>query len=433
MKVSEPFRILLVEDVPEAALMTKDELEQIRPSEFFGVTQTAMEVVIARCQQEADVAITLGKFDLILLDLKYPLTAPDNSAPLNATETDSLEVNGFQGIEWLPTLRRHLPEAAIVILTAYTEGGLENAVRAIRDYQADEFLDKNLPWTSIRARLLTAWQRHSDRARADRLREEVWELLQSRALRTYGEDLVETINRMKFSFYRVATGIEGGDPSVMAEAPNRIRAHYDALQREVLAMNHRLTSGPERGLERAPVGQLVREVASLYEPLFWKEGAEVHVERLRPEDWFEEWGEGGNPLQPMDVDDVILQTYVGDLKVSLHEVFHNALDALKESPQPRGQRWLRIRIGQLRDGQIVIEGQDNGPGFSEDALKRMWEPEFSTRRSTTSDRGRHQGMGMYIARRMMTMLGGHMDAKNTPGDGALVVLRLRSLEDRTSA
>jgi signal transduction histidine kinase len=65
------------------------------------------------------------------------------------------------------------------------------------------------------------------------------------------------------------------------------------------------------------------------------------------------------------------------------------------------------------------EVRDSGPGFDPEALRRIFEPYFTTR----GDRG-GTGLGMAIAHRIATEHGGSIRAEAAPGGGALVTLTL---------
>lgn len=70
-----------------------------------------------------------------------------------------------------------------------------------------------------------------------------------------------------------------------------------------------------------------------------------------------------------------------------------------------------------RDGQLVCVVKDEGPGFAEDALEKIFEPFHSTR-------ARGTGLGLAIAREVMTAHHGTITARNRNHGGARVELRL---------
>jgi len=106
----------------------------------------------------------------------------------------------------------------------------------------------------------------------------------------------------------------------------------------------------------------------------------------------------------------------------LRNVLANALDAL----EPASERRLEVRLSAAlgrRGGSAApfaeIEVRDSGAGFTPDALRRVFEPYYTTR----ADRG-GTGLGMAIAYRIVTEHGGAIQAGGAPGGGALVTVRL---------
>jgi DNA-binding NtrC family response regulator len=128
-----PFHILVVEDDVE---FHDDVIELLKADAAYLAGAGQLKVYLAENQAEADRAIMEappGGFDLILLDRQYPQQKGDKPE--------------FLGDTWLPKLRELQPNAAIVILTNFA--GLLEAVEMVRDYYADEFIQKNDKWELI--------------------------------------------------------------------------------------------------------------------------------------------------------------------------------------------------------------------------------------------------------------------------------------------
>ena len=70
---------------------------------------------------------------------------------------------------------------------------------------------------------------------------------------------------------------------------------------------------------------------------------------------------------------------------------------------------------------VEIEVRDSGSGFSPEAIRRLFEPYFTTR----ADRG-GTGLGMAIAHRIVTDHGGSIQAVGSSGRGAIVTIHLPS-------
>ncbi|MCY1437221.1 C4-dicarboxylate transport sensor protein DctB [compost metagenome] len=120
-----------------------------------------------------------------------------------------------------------------------------------------------------------------------------------------------------------------------------------------------------------------------------------------------------------DLPDAPLWVQAGEtrLRQVLGNLLANALDALKEKPQPR-RIWLSAET--TADG-VDLRLRDNGPGFSEEALRHAREPFFTTK---TSAQG--LGLGLAICDSLMRALGGELQLANHPEGGALLTLRLRN-------
>lgn len=89
----------------------------------------------------------------------------------------------------------------------------------------------------------------------------------------------------------------------------------------------------------------------------------------------------------------------------------NARDVLKDhKPSP-----ARITVTSgVKNGLVVIEVADNGPGVPESHRAKVFEPFF-----TTKDVGRGTGLGLAICREIIRKHKGDIEVKEAPGGGAL--------------
>ena len=114
---------------------------------------------------------------------------------------------------------------------------------------------------------------------------------------------------------------------------------------------------------------------------------------------------------------------------ALKNIVANAVDALAPSaanapaggvPSAGSGAVRRIAVtltATAAHEEIVV--RDSGPGFSPEALRRVFEPYFTTR----GERG-GTGLGMAIVHRIVTEHGGRVSARNAAGGGAEIVVRL---------
>jgi CheY-like chemotaxis protein/two-component sensor histidine kinase len=90
---------------------------------------------------------------------------------------------------------------------------------------------------------------------------------------------------------------------------------------------------------------------------------------------------------------------------------------------------IRVRAAMERDGQVVVQVSDTGPGIPPDILDRIFDPFF-----TTKPVGLGTGLGLWICQGIVTSLGGEITAESRPGEGATfrVVLPSAISADRPS-
>lgn len=102
----------------------------------------------------------------------------------------------------------------------------------------------------------------------------------------------------------------------------------------------------------------------------------------------------------------------------LKNVLANALDAL----EPVADRRLRVTLRSAfaaESPMAELEVSDTGVGLDAEALRRVFEPYFTTR----SDRG-GTGLGMAIVHRIVSEHGGTVEVRGSAGKGATVTIRI---------
>jgi PAS domain S-box-containing protein len=106
-------------------------------------------------------------------------------------------------------------------------------------------------------------------------------------------------------------------------------------------------------------------------------------------------------------------------------IINNAEQAMTEA-HGKGRLCVNTqRVG----GMLQIAFTDDGPGISEDNLKRLFDPFF-----TTKEVGTGTGLGLSICYGLVQEHGGHMSARSKPGEGATLVVEIPILskDERTA-
>ncbi len=96
---------------------------------------------------------------------------------------------------------------------------------------------------------------------------------------------------------------------------------------------------------------------------------------------------------------------------------------------------LRVTRGSpLADGTATVRFavRDTGIGIEPTDMQRLFRP-FSQIENVTAGRHRGTGLGLYIARRLATMLGGRVEVVSRPGEGSVFTLVLPSVGEPRSA
>ena len=174
---------------------------------------------------------------------------------------------------------------------------------------------------------------------------------------------------------------------------------------------------PGEGAERARVDRVVREAVRLEtltsDLLDFVRSGEVRREEGSPADLLraaaEEVGaerfdvrtEGAPARWPFDPH---------RLRQALVNVLRNAAQA-----SPEGER-STVQVAE-RDGRLVIEVRDRGPGIPAGEEERIFEPFHTTRVHGT-------GLGLAVARRIVSLHGGRIAARNGADGGAVFTIEL---------
>ena len=126
----------------------------------------------------------------------------------------------------------------------------------------------------------------------------------------------------------------------------------------------------------------------------------------------------------IDVDDGV--TLVGSQQRLLSAFSHLVDNTVKFTP-PTSSVEMRAQVS---DGSTcLITVADDGPGIPADVRDRVWEPFVQVDGSSVREHG-GLGVGLYLCRRLVEWHGGSVSARDTPGGGLTVDIRLPCRVDR---
>jgi signal transduction histidine kinase len=98
-----------------------------------------------------------------------------------------------------------------------------------------------------------------------------------------------------------------------------------------------------------------------------------------------------------------------DLESSKQVCLNLVLNALEASPEGG-----RVRVALERhSGHVTLSVRDDGPGISEDVVRRLGEPFFTTKAKGT-------GLGLFLSKRLVDGAGGKLVVTSAPGQGTHV-------------
>jgi two-component system C4-dicarboxylate transport sensor histidine kinase DctB len=102
--------------------------------------------------------------------------------------------------------------------------------------------------------------------------------------------------------------------------------------------------------------------------------------------------------------------------VRLEQVLVNLIANAMNAMEQQQERWVDMGIETGLD-RLRLTIRDNGPGISEEHLKRIFDPFFTTKESGL-------GLGLSISQHIVESMGGTLSARNSELGGALFTLEL---------
>jgi signal transduction histidine kinase len=118
----------------------------------------------------------------------------------------------------------------------------------------------------------------------------------------------------------------------------------------------------------------------------------------------------------------------GKLQQVLVNLILNSRDALQDRPQAR----VTIATGRSPKG-VLLTVEDNGAGMSEEVLRKIYDPFFTTKNSPKEGQRKGTGLGLAVTYGIVQEHAGTIDVTSRVGEGTVFRMELPSAEDVSTA
>lgn len=320
-----------------------------------------------------------------------------------------IRMPGRDGLDGLREIRKLDSNLAVIMLTGFAAVG--TAQEAIR-HEANDYMEKPFDAHEMRR----AVRRHVEQTRlrrkqgkllneADALDQRICELKGKERLAELGQSSAEFVHDLRntLTIVTITSGLLRMEVEELqqrqAAIPSEASSHIDLLENsmrrcvEMLDTWQRLIQQDPQRQTRFPVHEFVRSCVDLCRPAAQAVHAQVVCENLG--------------------DDAEL---LGD-RVQLARVLNNLIqNAIHALPAVNGL--LRVR-SKILDTSVRVSVSDNGCGISEETLKHIFSPDFTTRRKLGG-----MGLGLFIAQKVAQAHGGTVTVESAVNQGATFTLQL---------
>jgi signal transduction histidine kinase len=361
MSAPDSFQVLIIED-DEA---TRANLRDILELDAYQVESAgSLAEALGRCDWSC--------FSAVILDRRLP----DGTAE-----------------QFLPQLRKLAPDAAVIIVTGH--GDLEGAIAAIRQGAVD-YLLKPIDASVLRSRLgRLAEAKHL----AAELKDALARALQAERLAAIGQVYAGLTHESRNALQR-------------SQACLQLLAKRVRNQPEVLDLIARIQDAQDH------LHQLYEEVRTYAAPLNHLDQRCCDVGELLRQTWdnLAPQREGRNAKFVESGHRPDLHCHVDAYRIE--QVFRNVLEnSLSATPDPVAisVNWSELQLDGKPAVQVTI--RDNGPGLTDQARQRIFEPFYTTKTRGT-------GLGMAITQRIVEAHGGRITVGDHPGPGAEIAIVL---------
>ena len=132
-------------------------------------------------------------------------------------------------------------------------------------------------------------------------------------------------------------------------------------------------------------------------------------------------------MMPMEKELVLEWEYAGDLPVIVSDRFklkQILTNLINNAIKFTDQGYVRVSARVAADGEtLALEVADSGPGIPEESLPFVFE-KFRQVDSATTRNYSGAGLGLYIVKNFVDLLGGKIDVRSKVGEGSMFTVRL---------
>lgn len=386
-----------------AAVASSDELGMLTQS-FNSMTQQLADTRARADRNQAQLAHAKAYLESILSSLSAGVLAFDGALRLRSAnpsagqmlETDLTALLGRDLGEW------DAHDAALAGLAHTIRAGFEAADTAEWEQQIERELPKGAQVLLLRGTHLP----QSEETGSIVVFDDITHLLQAQrdaawaeVARRLAHEIKNPLTPIQLSAerlqHKLATKLAPEDAEILARSTQTIVNQVTALKRMVDAFSQ-YARAPEPSMKALDLNKLVREVLTLYESA----GSSIRLE-LAPQ------------LPPV----------IGDttqMRQVIHNLLQNAQDALADIPDPS-----IVIVSEATANTVRFSVTDNGSGFPEHLMKRVFEPYVTTKPKGT-------GLGLVIVKKIVEEHGGEIVISNLAPRGARVTLSFPAAAARST-
>jgi PAS domain S-box-containing protein len=380
---------------PRAAVVSRDELGMLTQS-FNSMTVQLAEARAMAERNQAQLAYAKAHLESILSNLSAGVLAFDERLRLRSANPSASHILGIdcaplQGVRVQQWGER---DATLMPFAEGIAGSFERAGAREWEQQIDRKAGGEPQILLLRG---TRLPQGADTGYVV-VFDDITHLLQAQRAAAWAEvarrlahEIKNPLTPIQLSAERLQAKLSGklaaAEADMLARSTQTIVNQVAALKRMVDAFSQYART-PEPSMRQLDLNAVVREVLTLYESM----GSRIRLEL----------GRG-------------LPSVVGDaaqLRQVIHNLLQNAQDALAGVASPS-----IVVTTETEDGGVRLSVTDNGSGFPEHLMARIFEPYVTTKPGGT-------GLGLVIVRKIIEEHGGKVAIANMPGGGARVTALL---------